>query len=176
MRFTDEDLANNNGQYVYGRIVEYSQKKGYGHIYAENRKDVFLSSYALNKLEKKIAIGTTVKFIPQKIENKVCATEIEIVDLYPSGRIFPLPGGQNVFIKKIQKFGIVSGERAVKDLEISEEALKKAELNVDDVQYVYVIVGQNEHRYVDKKVPVENYRKVDAEKYFRKLCNMYFYL
>ena len=50
MRYTEEDLAKNNDQFVFGRVAEYSKKRGYGHIYTEDRKEVFLSSYALGKL------------------------------------------------------------------------------------------------------------------------------
>ena len=175
MRYTEEDLKENGGKVVFGRVAEYSAKKGFGHIYAENRKDVFLSSYALGKLEKRIAIGSTVKFVPELIEGKVCATQIEVVDLFPEGRTFPLPFRKTVYIRDVQKFGLVSGESVLKEIGMSKEEFLESGGNVEDLKYVYIIVKNVEQKFFDKKVPT-NKTKIDVEKYFKFLCNKFIYI
>ena len=183
MRFTEEDYEQFKGQRIRGRIAEYNKRNGYGHIYAENRKDVFLSSYALNDLEKVIAIGSIISFIPEKFEDKICATDVQIESVFPSGRTLRLPNNENIFIKYIQKFGIVSGESAVKEL--GSRAVIDETHKIEDYSYLYFLVkkkiGENnfeikEYRFYNKNVDLEGDGKTDVERTFSYLCKRFLYL
>ena len=183
MRFTEVDYNQFKGQRIRGRVAEYNKKSGYGHVYAENRKDVFLSSYALNDLEKVIAIGTIISFIPEKFEDKICATDVQIESVFPSGRTVRLPNDENIFIKYIQKFGIVSGDNAVKEL--GDKIVLDENHKVEDYSYLYFLVKQKtedggfkikEYRFYNKNVDIEGDGKVDVEKTFSYLCKRFLYL
>ena len=78
--FDEKDFEKYSGQTMYGRIKEYSHSRGYGFIFTEEGKDIFVSSYELGKLEDKISVGTTVKFTPKQWKERYVASDITIVE------------------------------------------------------------------------------------------------
>src|SRR5699024_10057436 len=108
-RFSLKDYEVNKGQRLYGRISAYDRMKGYGYIFAENGKEIFVSSYAfLGRTEEKMMVGTLLRFTPEKYQEKICARDIEILDQHPHGMNFRLPNGRETQSKRIQTFGLVT--------------------------------------------------------------------
>lgn len=136
--FGNRDYTANAGRYMYGRVKEYSHHKGYGWILTENRKELFVSSYDLGKkLENKIGIGVLLKFVPEKVDNKYKASNIEIIDNSFANDRIKLPNGVNLKVKGITQFAYVSGNSTIRVKNISPEEVAEKGYTADDLAHMY---------------------------------------
>lgn len=114
MRYSKEMYEENNGAVVYGRVISYNYKRGYGFVRAENGADLLLSTYNLSKNDsRKIVVGALVSFIPELYNDGYTATEVMILDLYPCGKEIVLPNGEKLWFKEIQSYGFKKDKKGI---------------------------------------------------------------
>lgn len=145
-RFSLKDYEANKNQRLYGRISSYDRMKGFGYIFAENGKEIFVSSYAFKgKEEDKIMLGTLLKFTPEKYQDKITASDIEIIDYHPHEKIFQLPNGRKIRSRKIQKFGLVTVQWLIKNNPLAAEAYHNG-IDISGYEYVYIKTSDDLYR------------------------------
>lgn len=94
------------------KIIFYSYKKGYGFARTVDGTDIFVSSYHVgnSKVEKSLFLGSKISFKYGLFNDKVCATEIKLLEQYPAGEILKIKtdDGRVVefLIENILKLGI----------------------------------------------------------------------
>ncbi len=146
MQFLQEDYMKSK-EGTYGRVSEYSRARGYGYIYTESGKQIFLSSYNINtRLEKKLRLGTTVKLIPEEREGRFVATQISIIDQMPEGFI-KLTDQVSIPYKDIKRFYMVKGTTCLKELGCSEQELIEHGYTLDDIAYLGVKTTDGEYKF-----------------------------
>lgn len=147
-RLTENDVIKNGGTLMYGRVRQYSHKEGFGFIYTESGKDVFVSSYAIGKKnEKRFFVGTLVSFIPIMHENKVVASEITILKSFPRGEQYCMPNGEYIPVKRICKYGLVAGKQVLSLMNSSEKEMCEAGYTYFDLEYVYIRTTTGEYKF-----------------------------
>lgn len=145
-RFSLKDYEVNKGQRLYGRISAYDRMKGYGYIFAENGKEIFVSSYAFpGKTEDKIMVGTLLRFTPELYQEKICARDIEILDQHPHGMNFRLPNGREIQSKRIQKFGLVTAQWLIENEPLAAEAYRNG-VDISKYEHVYIKTSDGLYR------------------------------
>lgn len=156
-RFDSDDYEKFKGQYLYGRIKEYIHNRGYGYVYTDMGKEVFLSSYDLGKkIESDICVGTTIKFNVEPYENKYVARNIEIVDNSLAKESIILPNGERLPIRRIAKFGYVSGKTNLENTNISEEDLISHGYTVDMLESLFVLTSYGEEfNFFSEESPIK---------------------
>lgn len=99
--FNDIDYEKYNGEYIYGRIRMYDPGKGYGFIYTEDGKDIFISSYSFKNTDERFAIlGTALKFKIEQRNSRYCAYDVKIINPTPENQSILLPNGEKLLTQK----------------------------------------------------------------------------
>lgn len=160
------------GKVMLGRIRAYSTQQGYGYILTEEGNDLFVSSRALGKTEKKIAVGSIVKFKVGEYNGKPVATEIEVLKKYKNDvSMLDLPDGVRVAIKSIIKFGKTNAFSVVKKNGITEEDLKEHGYSIKDLDYIYIETGKHSYSIFDTKSPVKGDGRTNIKEFYKNLKN-----
>lgn len=133
----------------YGRIKENRRKDGYGFIYSEDGNDIFYSSYNFKtkRSEKNACVGATVKYKLTTHEERLCATEIEVIEKYPEGNIITLPNGKVLNLHCIRKFGLVSGKNALNIIGVTEEEAKSHGHELSEFDFLFFSTEYDEFRF-----------------------------
>ena len=167
----------NSDEYYWGRVRAYSTKEGYGFIRGDDSKDIFLSSYELGKLEKKVFLGSILKYKKTLYNGeRVVATDIELIEPLPEGDIFLLPDGTELDLRTIIKYGRVSGRVLAEKLDISEEELEAHGYVMKDLAYVFVQTNLKEWCFFNNNAPIVADGQCDIVEYLRTLDSKYLYL
>ena len=178
--FARNDFSKYEGQRLYGRIRSYSHQKGYGFVATELQKDIFISSYQIKHLEKKIMIGATITFVPELYNGSYVATNIELVDNITryDPRRFYLPSGHYVLLKRIEKIIRMPGKDVLTQKNIPMELIEANDHTVDDFNAVCIALSNGEEFFVfEETCPVNTPEKVPSLKqYYQTICEKYFYL
>lgn len=171
MRYSKKDYEENQGRTVYGRVLKYSYKDGYGFIYTENKKDIMFSSYEITKRdERKVCLGSLVRFIPKIYNNKVVAGSLEFINFYPDGIYFILPNGERKLSKQIMEFGVIKGNETAQKLRksnilVTDEILRENGMELDDLTYLYIVTTVGEYRFFDNSSRLHGDGNICIEKY-----------
>lgn len=132
---------------VEARIISYSYKQGYGFARTIDGTDVFISSYHVGgaKAEKALFFGSKISFKYGLFNERICATEVKLLEQYPSGDILEIKTDDERSIEfpieKILKVG-------VSELSKNPKFLKKL-LEEENIAENYYEVG-----YTDKDFKV----------------------
>lgn len=164
-RFSEDDVNKNNGALMYGRVRQYKHNDGYGFIHTESGKDIFVSSYNLGKKkEKRFFFGALVSFIPVIHDGKVIASEVNILNSFPSGSTFCMPNGESMLVKRICKYGYVSGKQVLEKINQTEEEMTEAGYSLKDLEYVFISTTIGEYKFynVDAKQKGDGQTDLDA--------------
>ncbi len=150
--FRVKDVEINAGRLMYGRVMQYSPIDGFGFVYSENGRDIFFSSYNVmsKAVEKNICVGATVRYLPIVSGDKAVATQLEIIDKFPSGERLLLPNGKVIPIRLVRKFGIIGGNVAIKTAGITRHEIKDHNYNVSDCKYLYFSTAHGEYRFFNE--------------------------
>jgi cold shock CspA family protein len=110
VNFTNEESQLLIGKEEEGRITTYNLQKGYGFARTSSGKEIFISSYQVGRNEeKKLCMGTRIVFKYGMFNNKICATDVRIVELFPSGKMLEFEtsiGSFKIGVEEILKLGI----------------------------------------------------------------------
>lgn len=170
---TEEEVIQNNGAFMYGRVRQYANRDGYGFIHTENKKDIFVSSYTLGKKEKHFRVGALVKFIPIIREGKIIADEIIILEKFPSGEVLQLPNGKTISVGRICKFGYVGWKQVLANINQTEEQMIEAGYTYKDLEYIFIRTFSGELRFYNTGAKQKGYGQTDLSK-FEKELNTFF--
>jgi len=151
-RFGSSDEELNRGKRLYGRVISYSMKDGYGHIKTEDCRDIMLSSYDLKGIEKQIVIGTTVSFFAEKRDNHVVAYCVEIEDNRDFYYVIDLPGDLSLPVKKLEKIDYRDGRCLLKMLKMTEDDIKKDGFDISDLSFLYIKERKGKKYYFFEKM------------------------
>lgn len=161
-------------KYYYGRIKNYSRVDGFGFIYDEEGNDVFISSYQLGRRDHKVHIGTLVKFQKIKKDGRIVADNVEVEDRFPNGNTFKLPDGNEIGLRHIFKYGLVTGEKAMKRLGISKSELALNSISMNDLDYLYISTSRYEYKFFKLNSPYNGGDgKCDIENYYKQYNDLY---
>lgn len=172
-RLSKKDVDLNNGALMYGRIRKYSRSNGFGFICTENGKDIFLSSYDLCDSEKKYCIGSLVSFIPAFYKEKIIASNVLLLNKYPSGCKFYLPNGLNLSVKNIQNFGLVSGKTALSRMNVSEEAMLEAGYSYKDLEHIFIKTKEKEYKFYNHDSKINGDGQTDLDNLIKKMNDFF---
>ncbi len=172
--YTDYEI--NNGRTMYGRIRDYSYAKGYGFIYTETGKDLFVSSYDLEKIEKKLVVGTTLKFIPAFRKDRYIAADITIVANDTIKEIIYLPNDNILPIKDLQKFDYLSGKSFLRTVNISEQELEHHGYDIKSLDYIYFRTKyDSEYHILQEGSPIKGDGHVpNLRAFYNELCDRFY--
>ncbi len=165
---------------LYGRIKSYSKKKGFGWIMTELGQDVFLSSYSIK--DKKIAIGTIVKFTPvEKTTGEMggyAAADIEVVDNSCVYNDYYMPNGKKIRWRSVERFGYVKGDKVLDKLNISKDDLINHGYDEDSLSYAFIrLQNGDEYKFFGKTSPVRGDGRIeDPESFCACLNRQYCFL
>ena len=147
--YNSSDYEKYDGWYLYGRIRMYDQERGYGFIFTEDGKDIFMSSYALSSRhqERCCILGTIVKFRVEKREERYCAVDIEIMKPTPYDEKLLLPNGDSLLIRRISHYGILGGEKTCDTLGLTREQVLANNCSIWELGYVYISLKNSHGEY-----------------------------
>lgn len=177
-RFDLTDYERSAGKEIFGRIKEYSRKKGYGYIFTEDGKDIFLSSYDLGDLEYKVAFGTTLKFIPELWNDKYKATKITVVSNESFNEVIECPNDICFKPKNLEKFDYISGRRLLKEKVILENKLIEHGYYAKDLDCVFFRTNKgDEYRFFQQGAPIQGDGQLpDLKKFYKNLVDRFYKL
>lgn len=168
------DKIDINEDHVYGRIIFYSPKLGYGFIYTEDNKEVFLSSIEVHssKRETCLRTGGIVTFVPAFYKDRVCATNVRIVDAHPVDSL-TLPNGLIIDPWDIEKLGKFREDRD----EIAETDGISANKDNDTPHGVYINLRKKQrYEFHDHSSTKEGDGKIDTKEFYDYIRRTLFYL
>ena len=147
--YNSEDFAKYDGWYLYGRIRMYDMEKGYGFIYTEDGKDIYMSSYALSshKQEQYCILGTIVKFRVEQRGERYCAIEVEIMKPTPLNERLLLPNGEQLLVRRISHYGIIGGEKVCDTIGMTREFVLENDCALWELGYVYITLTHSHGEY-----------------------------
>ena len=160
------------GRVVKGRVCAYSNRKGYGFIYTEDGKDLFLSSYALGKSEKKVVVGTIIECTVAQYNNKIIAKDVRILEKYKDDiQYIDMPNGDKLSIKKIHKFGKSNAFERVLETGVTRELLEEYGYITTDLDYIFIDTANKIYTFFGKESPIKADGNMNLEEYYNYLCN-----
>lgn len=176
--FDEKDFEKYTGQTMYGRIKEYSHSRGYGFIFTEEGKDLFVSSYELGKLEDKISVGTTVRFTPKQWKERYVASDITIVENVGYNEVIKCPNGIKIKPRNLEKIGYIPGGFSIKKMDITAEELLQHGYSLKDLDYVFFRTQKGlEYRFFREGSPVKGDGSIpDLKAFYRELEERYYKL
>lgn len=124
---TEQEARKYFGKRLTGNVYGYNKMTGKGIIRTRQGKDVFLNSRYLYEIEKKIIIGCAVSFQTIIYNHIVCATDIVVLEPYPSGIRTLSILNFRIPLRSIYKFGF------------SEDR--------ENFVYLYIRTGKGEYRF-----------------------------
>lgn len=158
------------GKKMRGRVRSYSNQDGYGFIFTEDGKDLFVSSHALGKKEKKVSVGTVLEFTIGKYKDKIVATEIEVINKFKDGITkISLPDGTELPIKAIHKFGRSNAFKTISQRGFTEKDLKDHGYTVKDLDYVFVETPRTTYMFFGNTSPIKANGKTDIKEFYKYL-------
>lgn len=86
VNFTNEEFLSLKGKRDEARIMTYNLKKGYGFARTASGREIFISSYQVinRKEERKLVFGAKIAFTYGIYAERLCATEVEVLEKFPS--------------------------------------------------------------------------------------------
>lgn len=162
MKVSIEDI----GKQMEGRVCDYSKKKGYGFIYTEDKKTIFVSSFALGRIENQIVIGMSLRFTVGEYKNKPIATDIEVIEKYKDNeKFFSLPDGNKIPIRNLRRVGKDNDYEILKNKGYSKEELKSHGYKVKDLNCVYIDTNEYHYKFYGESSPIEGDGKINLKDY-----------
>lgn len=167
------NLRDYAGKQMYGRLLSYNRKKGYGYIRSEIGSDAYVSAYGFGKDEKKAVIGAFVKFTVEIRNGKPVAKKVSVVRKFMDdvSRI-ELPNSMLMPIKHICKVGRGNGFSDVESKGITSAMLKEHGYAVRDLDYVYIETPDGTYKFFREGGPVVCDGQVDVDEFFKSLKTM----
>jgi cold shock CspA family protein len=165
------------GQTMQGKIISYDQTRGYGFIVTETGDEIMLSSWQLDKkVEKKLVLGSLIKFEVGIYNNRTVATNIELIEKYPNDVMkIDLPNQDYwLYIKTIHKFGRGNALNKInsnlgKDKRVTEDDMHEHGYSIRDLDYVFIETSTKTYLLFGETSPVKGDGKTDIEKYYKYL-------
>lgn len=148
------DACKYSGQRLLGRVGAYFIKEGYGFLHTELGKDIFLSSYALNDLERKIALGTVLSFKISILKDKVMASDILIEDNSHFNDTVFITNEVSFKLKKLEIIDLRPGERILCQVGEREKQHILSHHDVSVLNHIYLKERYGrEHMYFSRGCP-----------------------
>lgn len=173
MRYSTEDFSNYDGGYIYGRVGSYDNREGKGHVVTEDGKDVFLSSWDVDHLRRRIAVGSIIKFKVKLFNDMYCAKDIEFINKYPSGNVLALPNGKNIYVKTIKNFGFSGGENILKRIPFTKNDLEEHGYSVNQLDNIFIKTSHGEYVFFGQDSPITGDGKVNIDNFLNQLKNKF---
>ena len=164
--FTQENYEQSKNKYIFGKVLWYVHKKGYGFIYTEYGTELFLSAWAIPKanMEYSLHIGTIVKFKVKQREgrNDFCADDLSIVEHWPNGLTLDLPNNISIPYKKIRFIYYCEGKDFIKQLGLEDKVPDNYDLNT--LNHISIITFDfDKYRFFDYSASVTGDGKCNLE-------------
>lgn len=112
---------------VYGRIIRYLNKKGYGYLQTKDGEQIHLTSYNfLPGQEKHAVVGSICSFTLVNFNDKVSAENISVIDKFPNGELICV-ANKLISVKRITQIGLRDVRTIIKSKypQITDEELVK---------------------------------------------------
>lgn len=162
------------GKRLVGRVVMYSNKNGFGYIRTEKDGDIFLSSYALGKIEDRVRVGSKLEFTVDKPKNKLSATNVVLIEQYKDNiDKIVLPDGRNILIKHIISFGKDNGVSELSSRGITKEQIKEHGYSKKDFNYVFIQTKNDNFRFFETGAPVVCDGQTDLKEFYAYLIERF---
>ncbi len=172
LRSQDDFLENGR---LRGRGKQYHVMDGYGFIYSKGHKDVFFSSYNFVEKEdeqKRCHVGSEVEFSINIVDGKPCATDIIVSDPFPVVKQIVMPNGENMSLKRIRKFGVTRGIKALEIVGITAEELISNGHDPQECSFLFISTTKGEYRFFNNDSFIAGDGKCDIEAYYQELKNV----
>jgi hypothetical protein len=139
---------------------------GYGYVLTEDNTDLFISSYSLGKLEKKIVVGSVIECTVAQYNNKIIATDIDVLEKYKDKiSNIKLPDGKELPIRAIRKFGKNNAFKKVNENGITKEQLEEHGYTIQDLDYVFIDTAKRSYMFFNNDCPIKGDGHTDIENY-----------
>ena len=186
--FTQEEIDEYQGKEMEARIVTYSLKRGYGFARTTLGKDIFVSSYQVKGRteEALLFLGTKIKFKFGTFNDKICATDIEILEEFPSGNTVNITTDEKTFefpITDILKIGIsnlLKKEDSLLEIKkkeyIPNDYLSEG-YTINDYHVLFVEKKNGEvYRFFNIGSKLKGCGQVDTLKTYSEICDKFYKL
>lgn len=133
VNFTNDEILALQGKEAVARIMTYNLKKGYGFARTEDGREIFISSYQVlnRKEEKKLFFGTKISFKYGLYKDKLCATEVQVVERFPSGNELNIVAVEDSWAFDIESILKVGKSQLLKNPSFLEEVLAEEGIPAD---------------------------------------------
>lgn len=186
VKFTDLEIQSLVGRTEEARVLTYRKKKGYGFAKTQSGKDIFISSYQVVEKpeESKLLFGAKIKFKYGLFNEKLCATEVQVIDEFPSGDELVIKTEDKVF-----KFAIRDIAKVGFSVLTKNENFMKEVLEIENVPSDYIHMGYTEndfrmlfvelkdekvYRFFEKESKLSGCGKLDVKKAYSEIYEKFF--
>ena len=127
VNFTESEIKALEGQAAEARIMTYNMKKGYGFARTAEGREIFISSYQVlnRKEEKKLFLGTKIAFKYGVYQGRLCATEVQVLEKFPSGTSIVIETAENFWNFEIDTILKVGKSQLFQNKKFLDEVLKE---------------------------------------------------
>lgn len=160
-KYSVEEYERLKGKTIYGKVSNYTNQKGYGYIRTEDNKEIFFNSFEFlkRKEQKNLYFGSTVRFKLGFFNNRVCATEIELIQSSMNDIIL-FSEDISIRAKHIIKFGLGNFYNSLTQ-EFEEDDIRKHGYNLNDFDYIYFRTHRDERRFYQIGSPIQGDGQLD---------------